>query len=50
MAERINKVILVLDREYDGELSSVASDSHVWLVESPANRENCYRKIRLQQV
>jgi hypothetical protein len=39
MAERINKVILVLDRDYDGELSSVASDSHVWLIESPANRE-----------
>ena len=39
MAERINKVILVLDRDYDGELSSVATDSHVWLIDSPSNQE-----------
>ena len=47
MAERINKVILVLDRDYDGELSSVATDSNVWLIESPANRERAssYRAL-----
>ena len=38
MAERINQVILVLDRNYGAELASVP-DGHVWLIESPANRE-----------
>ena len=39
MSERINKVILVLDRNYGAELSSVPQDRHIWLIESPANRE-----------
>jgi hypothetical protein len=39
MAERINKVILVLDRNYGAELSRVPTDSHVWLIESPENRD-----------
>ena len=39
MSERINKVILVLDRNYGAELSSVPLDGHIWLIESPANRE-----------
>lgn len=39
MAERINKVILVLDRNYGAELLCVPADSHIWLIESPANRE-----------
>jgi hypothetical protein len=38
MAERINKVILVLDRNYGAELSSVP-DGHIWLIESPSNLE-----------
>lgn len=38
MAERINKVILVLDRNYGAELSSVPG-GHIWLIESPSNRE-----------
>jgi hypothetical protein len=39
MAERINKVIRVLDRNYGAALSRVPMDGHVWLIESPANRE-----------
>lgn len=39
MAERINQVLLVLDRDYDGELASVPANTHVWLVDSPANRQ-----------
>jgi hypothetical protein len=39
MAERINKVILVLDRNYGSEPSSVPAEGHIWLIESPANRE-----------
>jgi hypothetical protein len=39
MAERINTVILVLARNYGAELSRVPMDGHVWLIESPANRE-----------
>lgn len=39
MAERINKVILVLDRNYGAELSSVSPDSHIWLIETPGNRD-----------
>ena len=39
MAERINRVLLVLDRDYDGELSSVPANTHVWLIDSPANRK-----------
>lgn len=38
MAERINQVLLVLDRDYDGELASVPANTHVWLIDSPANR------------
>ena len=38
MAERINKVILVLDRNYGEELSHRAAESHVWLIDSVANR------------
>lgn len=39
MAERINKVMLVLDRNYGAELSSVPTETHIWLIESPANRD-----------
>ena len=39
MAERINKVTLVLDRNYGAELSSVPRDRHIWLIESSANRD-----------
>ena len=47
MAERINKVILVLDRNYGAELSRVPLDAHVWLIESAANREaaSSYRAL-----
>jgi len=38
MTERINRVLLVLDRDYDGELSSVPANTHIWLIDSPANR------------
>ena len=39
MAERINRVLLVLDRDYDGELASVPANTHVWLIDSPVNRQ-----------
>jgi hypothetical protein len=39
MVERINKVMLVLDRNYGARLSSVPTESHIWLIESPANRD-----------
>lgn len=39
MSERINTVRLVVDRNYSGELTSLATDSHVWLIESPLNHD-----------
>lgn len=47
MTERINRVLLVLDRDYDGELSSVPANTHVWLIDSPANRNtaSAYRAL-----
>ncbi len=38
MAERVNKVTLVLEPEYGGKLAALASISHVWVVDTPANR------------
>ena len=31
--------MLVLDRNYGARLSSVPTESHIWLIESPANRD-----------
>jgi hypothetical protein len=38
MSEQTNKVTLVLEPNYDGKLSPLATISHVWVVDTPANR------------
>ncbi len=38
MAELMNKVALVLEPEYGGKLAPLAAASHVWVVDTPANR------------
>ncbi len=39
MAELMNKVALVLEPEYSKKLAPLAAASHVWVVDTPANRE-----------
>ena len=39
MSARTNKVIMIVDRNYTGDVASLATDGHVWLIESPANRD-----------
>ena len=38
MSERINKVTLVLEPNYGDGLASLAAISHVWVIDTPANR------------
>lgn len=38
MTAPVNKVSLVLDSDVGDRLSELASDSHVWLIDAPANR------------
>jgi hypothetical protein len=40
MSERVNKVILIVDRNYSADLATLASDCHVWLIESAGNSES----------
>ncbi|HST51656.1 MAG TPA: hypothetical protein VLJ61_06550 [Pyrinomonadaceae bacterium] len=36
--ERINKVALVLDSDFGERLLSMASDRHIWVIDTPRNR------------
>lgn len=38
MAEVIDKVVLVLEPEYGEKLAQLATDSEVWVVDTPTNR------------
>ena len=38
MAEVLGKVVLVLEPEYGKKIIQVATDSHVWVVDTPSNR------------
>jgi hypothetical protein len=38
MPELMNKVALVLEPDYGSKLASLAAISHVWVVDTPANR------------
>jgi hypothetical protein len=38
MSERINKVTLVLEPDYGDRLASLAAVSHVWVMDTSANR------------
>jgi hypothetical protein len=43
----MNKVALVLEPDYGGKLASLAAISHVWVVDTPANRAaaSAYRAL-----
>jgi hypothetical protein len=38
MSERVKRVTLVLDPDYGDKLSLLAEVSHVWVIDTPANR------------
>ncbi len=38
MPELMNKVALVLEPDYGGKLAPLAAISHVWVIDTPANR------------
>lgn len=38
MSDKINKVVLVLDPNFGDKLESLASQSHVWIIDTPHNQ------------